>query len=137
MLLCYEMAILSEKSLFFDYIDASFAVEFNGDIHYFSSIVDSLTSDMNCYVIQVNESSHGDCRITAPKKYECKDLIKVKGGTNPTILVDSIDIYKLRKIQLNTILQQYQIKDKEFKLTPTNFNQNNVLKRINNMNPLK
>ena len=69
-------------------------------------------------------------RITRPSKTEAKDILRLKGGINPTIIVGEIDIGALRDYQLKEYNLQQQ--DKSFKPTPPNFDKNNVLKRINN-----
>ena len=60
--------------------------------------------------------------------YKTKDIIRTKGGKNNTILVDEIDIVKLRKFQIKEYtLQAY---DKSFKPTPLGFKLEIILKKI-------
>ena len=54
--------------------------------------------------------------------------MRTKGGKNNTILVDEIDIAKLRKFQIKEYnLQTY---DKSFKPTPPGFEPEIILKKI-------
>ena len=54
--------------------------------------------------------------------------MRTKGGRNSTILVDEIDISKIREFQLKEYnLQTY---DKSFKPTPPGFEPEIVLKKI-------
>ena len=117
---CYELASIHDRALFQSYADAIIAVEWNKDTKYYSNIVESLSRDLHCYCIQVNTAKYGDSRITQPAKTEEKDLVKVKGGVNPTVLIDSIDIKGLREFQIKG--NQLQAKAKSmFKQTPPDF----------------
>lgn len=127
---CYELASISDRSLFMSYADMLVAVEWNRDINYYSNILESLSRDIHCYCVQVNSSYYGDSRITKPSKTEDKDIIRTKGGRNSTILVDEIDIKTLRDFQIKEYnLQQH---DNQFKPTPPNFNKDIVMKKIRN-----
>ena len=118
---CYELASIHDRALFQSYADAVIAVEWNRDTKYYSNIVESLSRDLHCYCIQVNTANYGDSRITQPAKTEEIDLVKVKGGVNPTVLIDTIDIKGLREFQLKG--NQLQAKAKGvLKQTPPNFN---------------
>ena len=117
---CYELASIHDRALFQSYADAVIAVEWNKDTKYYSNIVESLSRDLHCYCIQVNTANYGDSRITQPAKTEEKDLLKVKGGINPTVIIDMIDIKGLREFQLKG--NQLQAKLKYcFKQTPPDF----------------
>lgn len=117
---CYELASIHDRALFQSYADAIIAVEWNKDTKYYSNIVESLSRDLHCYCIQVNTAKYGDSRITQPAKTEEKDLVKVKGGVNPTVLIDSIDIKGLREFQIKG--NQLQAKTKSMlKQTPPDF----------------
>ena len=88
----------------------------------------ALSRDIHCYCVQVNSSDYGDSRITKPSKTEEKDIMRTKGGINSTILIDEIDIEKMREFQLKSYnLQAY---DKSFKPTPPGFDPEIVLKKI-------
>lgn len=125
---CYELTSIIERSIFQSYADFLVAIEWNKDINYYSNILESLSRDIHCYCIQVNSSDYGDSRITKPSKTEEKDIMRTKGGINSTILVDEIDIGKMRDFQL----KEYQLQaiDGRFKPTPPGFNPDIVLKKI-------
>ena len=68
----------------------------------------------------MNTAKYGDSRITQPARTEEKDLVKVKGGVNPIVLIDSIDIKGLREFQIKG--NQLQAKAKSMlKQTPPDF----------------
>ena len=87
------------------------AIEWNRDVNYYSNILESLSRDIHCYCIQVNSSEYGDSRITQPSKTEEKDIIRTKGGKNSTILIDEIDIERLREFQFKEYSLQKKYKD--------------------------
>ena len=124
---CFELANISHRSTFRSKVDFLVACEFNRDIDYFSNIVETITRDVHCYFIQSNNSKYGDNRITKPSKTVEKDLLKIKGGKNSTILVDTIDIQALRDFQLKG--HNLQLDDKRFKPTPPGFNVKEIEKR--------
>ena len=126
---CFELTSITERALFQSYADFLVAIEWNKDVNYYSNILESLSRDIHCYCVQVNSSDYGDSRITKQSKTEEKDIVRTKGGINSTILVDEIDIAKMRQFQLKGYtLQAY---DKKFKPTPPGFNPDIVLKKIN------
>lgn len=92
---CFELANLNHRSLFRSKVDFLIACEFNRDTNYFSNIIETVTRDVHCYFIQSNSSEFGDNRITKPSKTATKDIVKIKGGENSTILVGTIKIKKL------------------------------------------
>ena len=125
---CYELTSITERSIFQSYADFLVAIEWNKDVNYYSNILESLSRDIHCYCVQVNSSDYGDSRITKPSRTEEKDIVRTKGGRNSTILVDEIDIGKIREFQLKEYnLQAY---DKSFKPTPPGFEPDIVLKKI-------
>lgn len=116
---CFELASIQERSYFQSYADLTVAVEWNKDVVYFSSIVESLCRDLHCYCVQANSSDYGDSRVLSPSNTVSRDIIKTKGGKNHTILVDEIDVDALREYQR----KEYELQrdDKNFKPTPPNF----------------
>ncbi len=125
---CYELTSITDRAMFQSYADFLVAIEWNKDVNYYSNILESLSRDIHCYCVQVNSSDYGDSRITKPSKTEEKDIMRTKGGINSTILVDEIDIGKIREFQLKEYnLQAY---DKSFKPTPPGFDPKIVLKKI-------
>jgi hypothetical protein len=125
---CYELTSIKDRGIFQSYVDVLIAVEWNSDVNYYSNIIDSLSRDLHCYCIQVNSSNYGDSRITQPSQTESKDVIKTKGGKNSTILLDTIDLDKLRDFQLKEY--SLQNSDKNFKPTPPNFNKETIVSKI-------
>jgi hypothetical protein len=117
---CYELASITDRSLFMGYADMLAIVEWNRDTNYYSNIIESLSRDIHCYCVQANSSNYGDSRITQPSTTDTKDIIRTKGGINDTILVGTIDIDKLRQYQYGEY--SLQNKDSSYKPTPPNFN---------------
>lgn len=115
---CFELASIHDRALFRSCADMVVAVEWNEDIAYFSSIIESLCRDLHCYCIQANSSGPGDSRVLQPTKSEQRDIVKTKGGKHPCILAADIDIQVLRDFQrLGSTLQR----DKMFKATPPDY----------------
>jgi hypothetical protein len=127
---CFELADVIHRSLFKSQIDLLIASEWNPDVNYFSNIIESICRDLHVYVAQVNTSQYGDTRITQPAKTDQKDILKLKGGENDTILIGEIDIDALREFQRELYVTTKD--DKKFKPLPPDFILENVLKRINN-----
>lgn len=125
---CFELSSITERSLFQSYADAVIAVEWNHDIYYYRNILESLARDLHCYCIQANSSDCGDSRITQPSKHDDQDILRVKGGDAPTILVGTIDIERLRRFQCKGYGEQKA--DGYFKPTPPLFNKKVVEKKI-------
>lgn len=118
---CYELASIHDRALFQTYADTVVAVEWNSDVSYFGSIVDSLVRDLHCYCIQANSSDFGDSRVMQPADSVHKDIIKTKGGKNTCILYDDIDIMALRDFQVKSL--ELQKEDGTFKQTPPDLDQ--------------
>lgn len=127
---CYELASIKDRAIFQSYADLIVAVEWNRDVKYYSNIAESLSRDVHCYFVQVNSANYGDSRIVKPTKNVEKDLIRTKGGINSSVLVDIIDIKKLREFQIKNHTLQKQ--DGSFKLTPPNLDREIVWKKIKN-----
>ncbi len=125
---CFELSNIEHRARFRSKIDMLVASEFNADINYFSNLVEASARDIHCYVAQANDANYGDSRLTQPSKTVRKDLIKVKGGINPGILVEPIDFGKLREFQLKEYSGQKDFG--HFKPTPPDFDKRNVIKRM-------
>lgn len=125
---CYELTSIYDRALFQAYADFLVAIEWNRDVNYYSNILESLSRDIHCYCIQVNSSDYGDSRITQPSRTEEKDIIRTKGGRNSTILIDEIDIERLREFQFKEYALQKKYKD--FKITPPEFDKDIIGKKI-------
>jgi predicted amidohydrolase len=117
---CFELASIHDRALFRYYSDLIVAVEWNSDINYFGSIIESMCRDLHCYCIQANSSGPGDSRVLQPTRSEQRDIIKTKGGKNPCILTADIDIKALREYQ--SLSYSMQKDNPRFKPTPPDFN---------------
>lgn len=116
---CFELADIKKRSIFKGNVDFVVAIEHNRDTDYFSNITESVSRDIHAYVIQVNSSHFGDSRITQPAKSYKKDIVRIKGGINTTIITGIIDVTELRKFQNKNFDLQ---KDHEYlKPTPPQF----------------
>lgn len=128
---CFELADVKHRSIFKSKVDLLIASEWNRDTNYFSNIVESTSRDIHAYFAQVNTSQFGDSRITQPSRTEIKDILKLKGGENDTILVGEIDIDELREFQRKLYITTKD--DRRFKPLPPDFLLANVLRRINGL----
>lgn len=127
---CFELADIIHRSLFRSKIDFLIASEWNPDTPYYSNITELTSRDIHCYFIQVNTSEFGDSRVTRPSKTDIKDSLRIKGGKNTTLLVDEIEIDKLREFQYKSFALQKD--DKEFKPTPADYKHDDVRIRMEN-----
>jgi len=123
---CYELTDISYRSKLVGKVDFIVAIEYNKDTNNFSNIIDSLSRDIHSYIIQVNTSDYGDSRIVQPSKSEIKDKVKLKGGENIYLVIDDIDIKKLRNFQIKG--HSLQKDDNDFKLTPPSFKMTSIRK---------
>lgn len=117
---CFEIASISLRSAFKNYLDLFVAVECNKDINYFSNVMESLCRDIHCYCLQVNSSNYGDSRLIKPASSASMNMMRIKGGCNEAILVEDVDIDGLRNFQRKQYELQRDEKDK-FKTTPPGF----------------
>lgn len=129
---CFELADTFHRSLFRSKIDLLIASEWNKDTPYFSNIVEALSRDLHCYIAQVNTSQYGDSRLTQPTDSARKDLMKLKGGKNDTVLVEELNIKKLREFQLKYFERIKLDNDETFKPVPPDWNRTDVNNRIEN-----
>lgn len=129
---CFELADTFHRSIFRSKIDLLIASEWNKDTPYFSNIVEALSRDLHCYIAQVNTSQFGDCRLTQPSESARKDLMKLKGGKNDTVLVEDLNIRDLREFQLKYFERIKADNDETFKPLPPDWNRKDVNKRIEN-----
>lgn len=131
---CFELSNISDREKFKSKVDFIVASEFNRDIDYFSNLVESTARDLHCYFIQSNNAKYGDNRIYSPaqEKYK-RDIVKIKGGENSTLLVGTINIKQLREFQI----KRYDKSDKNFKPLPPAFDYLEVKKRIKKCEDIK
>ena len=116
-LICSELTNLQYRATLKGNIDALFVPEWNKDTATFSALVEAASYDINCFVVQANNRDYGDTRIRAPDKnsYE-RDEVKVKGGTNDSIIMGEIKISYLRRHQ-----SRHSGTGEEFKPLPDGF----------------
>lgn len=126
---CFELASLKDRSLFRSIADLVVAVEWNKDVNYFNNIIESLTRDLHCFCVQVNSSNYGESRIVQPTHKEISDIVRTKGGINPTALIGEIDIKALRNFQRKKY--NLQKEDDSFKPTPPDFNIEYIIAKQN------
>jgi len=125
---CYELASLEDRALFKAKVDFIVCSEFNPDVNYFSSIVESAARDLHCYVVQVNSAQFGDARVVSPSKTEKLSPLRLKGGDNQTFLTMELPLAKLRAHQRKGYGLQKESDD--YKPTPPGFEQAHVKARI-------
>lgn len=125
---CFELASIEDRSIFKGCVDFIIATEFNRDINYFSSIVESSARDLHGYVVQVNDSRYGDSRVVSPSRSEAMNPLRIKGGDNLTFLTMRLNLKALRTHQRKGYgLQKESL---EFKPTPPDFPIAELRKRI-------
>jgi hypothetical protein len=125
---CYELASLEDRCLFKGMVDFIVCSEFNKDVNYFSSILESAARDLHCYVVQVNSAQFGDSRVVSPSKTEKLNPLRIKGGDNQTFLTMRLPLQQLRTHQLKRYGLQKD--SKEYKPTPPDFDPAEIEKRI-------
>lgn len=128
---CFELADAFHRSLLKSKVDLLIGVEWNRDTLYFGNIVEAGSRDLHCYVAQVNTCQFGDTRLTQPSDSASKDILRLKGGRNDAILVDTIDIEKLRQFQL--MKHSLSKEMKHFKPLPPDFRVEDVRRRQKNL----
>lgn len=124
---CFELSDLHHRSLFKSKVDFIIASEWNPDVNYFSNIAEVSARDLHCYFIQVNTNQYGDSRIIQPSKTEIRDVLRIKGGGNTALLVDELEIKRLRAFQYMGFGLQKE--DKSFKPTPADYDYQDVKSR--------
>ena len=126
---CYELADIESRAKFKSCCDIITVSEFNKDSIYFANIAESLSRDNYCYCIKSNTSEFGGNSIIQPAKSEMKKIIELKGGENDYLVVQEIDIHKLRNnaIKSDTITDK---KDKILKPNPPGLNIDIIKERM-------
>lgn len=115
-MLCFEFTNICDRALFKGRINNLFLPVFNKDTQYFSSIVNSTSRDLYCFVSMSNTSVYGDSRVTAPTSSVTKDVVRVNGGENSYLAVASIDINNYNdNISNNDILNKNRYDSKQNK----------------------
>ncbi|MGL5124944.1 MAG: reverse transcriptase domain-containing protein [Fusobacteriaceae bacterium] len=126
---CFELSDIKGRSTLKNYIDILIASVFNKDTYYFKNILESTARDLHVFIAQSNTSIYGDCEILQPTKKDNMIVGSIKGGINDNLLVEKINIRKLREFQL---LNNNAQKDGVFKLTPPGIDPNIVKNRMKN-----
>lgn len=94
---CYELTSIHDRALFkYDGVNVIAAPVFNRDVDYFSNIVESLSRDLDSFIIQANDSFYGDSRIFQPARKHYKHIMRVSGGINHTALISELKIKDLK-----------------------------------------
>ncbi|MDP4210458.1 MAG: RNA-directed DNA polymerase [Bacteroidota bacterium] len=127
---CFELANISHRCLFRSKIDLLIVSEYNKDTPFYSNLVESASRDIHAYVAQVNTSQYGDSRLIKPSSSETKDILKLKGGENDTVLIGKINFKSLRTFQ--RLKYNATINNKEFKPLPPDFDYQNAINREKN-----
>lgn len=131
---CFELSNISDRAVFKSKVDFIAAIEYNRDISYFSNITESWSRDLHCFIIQSNPAHYGDSRIVKPSSKDTKDIVRVKGGKHPVVMVADLSIEKLRNF--NRRDHNLQLSDNSsshgFKPTPAQFEWDWVERRIRN-----
>lgn len=125
---CFELTSIEDRALFKGQVDFIVATEFNRDVNYFSSIVESASRDLHCFIVQVNDSRFGDSRVVSPSKTDSMNPLWIKGGDNLTFLTMSLNLKALRTHQRKGYGLQKESKD--FKPTPPNFPKAGLRRRV-------
>lgn len=131
---CYELADISDRSLFVGKVDFIVCSEYNKDTAYFSNIVESAARDIHCYVVQVNDSKFGDSRVVSPSPAEKMNPLRIKGGENVAFLTIRLNLKALREHQRKGYGLQKDSQD--FKPTPPGLRKDSVRKRIGRGKPV-
>lgn len=95
--ICYELTDINARAAMQNKVDILFASEFNADIRYFSSVIESASREIYCYVAQANSSNYGGTRIMAPFHHDYKIVASVSGGIRNFVHIDKVDVELLRK----------------------------------------
>jgi len=123
---CFELTDIKHRGMFRSKIDFLVAVEWNTDVPYFSNLVESITRDLHCFMIQANASQHGDSRVTGPSGVEQRDLIRVSGGSNTTLVKIDLPVAQLREFQA----LEFTPEDKRYKPKPAGYDMESFEKRV-------
>lgn len=107
-ILCYEFTDIYSRASLKARVDALFVPQLNKDTNYFSSIVESTSRDLHCFIIQANTSKYGDSRITGPYDTIHKNVVQIKGGINDVVIIGKLELEKIQKAR-----KQYELHRKK------------------------
>ena len=135
---CFELSNISDRAIFKSKVDFLVAIEYNRDTNYFANITEAWTRDLHCYIIQTNSSDYGDTKVVQPTKSENLDVMKIKGGEFPLVMITVLDIDKLRNHHRKSSIGQLNDKPNTFfKPTPARYEWQWAERRIANVSPSK
>ncbi len=110
-ILCFEFTDIYSRASLKSKIDVLFVPQLNKDTNYFSSIVESTSRDLHCFIVQANTSKYGDSRITGPYDTIHKNVVQIKGGINDVVIIGELEFKQMRKAR-----KQYEANRKETQL---------------------
>lgn len=135
---CFELSNISDRAIFKSKVDFIVAIEYNRDIHYFANITESWTRDLHCFIVQTNSSDYGDTKVVQPTKNIHMDVMKIKGGDFPIVMITTLHIDELRKYHRQDVRGQLNEKSSPFfKPTPACYEWKWAERRIANESPLQ
>ena len=126
---CYELADVRSRSKFKSCCDIVTVSEFNKDEIYFGNIAESLSRDLYCYCIKSNTSEFGGNSIIQPAPSEMRKIVELKGGENDYLVIQELNIDKLRKNAIKSDLMPDN-KDKTLKPNPPRINIDIIKERM-------
>ena len=126
---CYEIADIHSRGRFKSCCDIITVSEFNKDEIYFGNIAESLSRDNYCYCIKANTSEFGGNSIIQPASSEIRKIVDLKGGDNDYLVVQELDIDKLRKNAIKSDLFPFN-KDTKLKPNPPGLNKDIIKERM-------
>ena len=133
---CFELSNISDRAIFKSKVDFIVAIEYNRDIHYFANITESWTRDLHCFIVQTNSSDYGDTKVVQPTKNIHMDVMKIKGGDFPIVMITTLHINELRKYHRQDVSGQLNEKSFPFyKPTPACYEWKWAERRIANESP--
>lgn len=133
---CFELSNISDRAIFKSKVDFIVAIEYNRDIHYFANITESWTRDLHCFIVQTNSSDYGDTKVVQPTKNIYMDVMKIKGGDFPIVMITTLHIDELRKYHRQDVSGQLNEKSSPFyKPTPACYEWKWAERRIANESP--
>lgn len=95
-ILCFEFTDIFSRACLKSKIDVLFVPQLNKDTSYFSSIVESASRDLHCFIVQANTSHFGDSRVTGPYNTTNKNIVQIKGGINNAVIIGELKINELK-----------------------------------------
>lgn len=130
---CYEIADIQSRGEFKSCCDIVTVSEFNKDELYFGNIAESLSRDNYCYCIKANTSEFGGNSIIQPASSEMRKIVDLKGGDNDYLVVQELNIDKLRNNAIKSDLYPFN-KDSKLKPNPPGLNIEIIKERMGLIN---